>query len=68
MAFTLIHAGTFMMGSSGEDDPDADDDEIPRHPVTLTQDYYMQTTGVTQGQYEAIMGPHTFAFPDCGEN
>ena len=52
--FKLIPAGTFMMGDVG-DAPDYGDDEF-LHQVTLTQSFYMQTTEVTQAQWEAVMG------------
>ncbi len=63
MAFKLIPSGTFMMGSpDGTDGKNGTVDEPGRspgetlHPVTLTQDFYMQTTEVTQAQWEAVMG------------
>jgi Uncharacterized conserved protein len=39
-----------------------------RHEVTLTQSYYMQTTQVTQGQWESIMGDNPSDFKDGGSN
>jgi formylglycine-generating enzyme required for sulfatase activity len=54
MEFKLIPAGSFMMGSPlGESGREGD--ETPHH-VTLTESYYMQTTEVTQGQWQAVMG------------
>ena len=64
--FVLVPAGTFNMGSP-EDEPGRDSDET-RHQVTLTQSYYMQTTEVTQSQWEAVMGNNPSSFtgcPDC---
>ncbi len=55
MTFVKIPAGSFMMGSA-DDDPDASDDEKPRHRVTFAKNFYMQTTEVTQGQWKAVMG------------
>ena len=66
MKFSLIPAGSFVMGSpDGNGDVNHRpfwpaeggryDDEI-QHVVTLTESYYMQTTEVTQGQWEAVMG------------
>ena len=47
----LVEAGTFQMGStSGESD------EQPVHSVTLTKDYYMGETEVTQALWYAVMG------------
>ena len=54
MEFVYISPGSFMMGSpSGE--ADRGDDE-KQHRVTLTKGYYLQTTEVTQGQWEKVMG------------
>jgi len=52
MMFVRIPSGSFIMGSP-ENQSQRDDDEI-QHNVTLTQDYFMQTTEVTQGQWKAI--------------
>ena len=54
MKLVLIKAGTFMMGSP-ESESERDDDER-QHRVTLTKDYYLGTTEVTQGQWESVMG------------
>jgi hypothetical protein len=54
MTFVRIPAGTFMMGSPA-DEPGRYSDET-QHQVTLTRDYYMMTTEVTQAQWEAVMG------------
>ncbi len=51
----LVKAGTFLMGCHGEA-PYPYDDELPLHKVTLTEDYYISTTEVTQDLYEAVMG------------
>jgi len=66
MTFNLIPAGTFTMGSP-EDEPGRNDNET-QHQVTLTQAFYMQTTEVTQGQWEAVMGENPSSFQDCGDN
>jgi formylglycine-generating enzyme required for sulfatase activity len=59
-----ISPGTFMMGSpESEEDRDNDED---RHEVTLTQGYYLQTTEVTQGQWQAVMGDNPSYFESCG--
>lgn len=64
MTFVAIPPGTFMMGSKASE-PGREDDEI-RHEVTLTREYYLQTTPVTQGQWTAVMGSNPSSFPDCG--
>jgi formylglycine-generating enzyme required for sulfatase activity len=52
----LIPAGEFLMGSSKADDPDALDDETPRHRVRISRPFYLGLTEVTQGQYRAVTG------------
>ncbi len=66
MIFVRIEPGTFMMGSP-EDEWGRGSDE-PLHEVTLTQGYYMQTTEVTQGQWEALMGSNPSYFSNCGDD
>ena len=55
MKLKLIPAGTFLMGSSKEDDKDADDDEIPRHRVRISRPFYMGMTEVTVGQFRRVV-------------
>ena len=50
-----VKAGTFTMGATSEQ-TGAYDDEKPAHQVTLTQDYYMGETEVTQALWEAVTG------------
>ncbi|HHD64340.1 MAG TPA: formylglycine-generating enzyme family protein [Desulfobulbaceae bacterium] len=78
MEFSLIPAGSFVMGS-----PDGSGDTAHRpvwpaelgrnggelqHVVTLSKSFYMQTTEVTQGQWEQVMGSGTNPshFSACG--
>ena len=50
--FIFVEGGTFQMGGRfGE----GGSNELPLHDVTL-DDFYMATTEVTQGEYEAVMG------------
>ena len=58
--FAQVKAGTFLMGSPS-DEVDRDDDEI-QHKVTLTQDFEIQTTEVTQLQYFLVMGYNPSSF------
>ena len=53
MRFVTIPSGTFMMGSP-ETEEDRKDNEH-QHKVTITKAFYMQTTEVTQGQWQAVM-------------
>lgn len=50
-----VEGGTFMMGAM-EGDAQANANEKPAHEVTLTYDYYMGQTEVTQGLWKAVMG------------
>jgi formylglycine-generating enzyme required for sulfatase activity len=67
MTFVYIPPGTFMMGSL-EDDPGSYGYDRPRHQVTLTKGYYLQTTEVTQYQWEAVMGKNPSYFSSCGDD
>ena len=52
--FVKIKAGTFQMGTpSSESDRDSDE---TLHTVTITRDFEMQSTVVTQAQYFLVMG------------
>ena len=65
MEFVRIPAGSFMMGSP-KDEPRRMRDET-QHRVTLTRDFFMGTTEVTQGQWKAVMGNNPSHFDKCGE-
>ena len=66
MTFNLIPSGTFTMGSP-EGEPGRYSDET-QHQVTLTQSYYMQTTEVTQGQWQTVMGSNPSFYSSCGSD
>ena len=51
-----VRAGTFMMGATPEQGTDAQDNEKPAHQVTLTRDYFMAETMLTQELWTAVMG------------
>jgi formylglycine-generating enzyme required for sulfatase activity len=62
-----IPAGTFTMGSpAGEADRGAD--EGPQTYVTLTEDFFLGATDVTQAQYEALMGANPSDFKSAGRD
>jgi len=63
--FALIAAGSFQMGSPASD-TEADSDEKPPHGVTLSRSFHLQTTEVTQGQWQALMGGSPASFVGCG--
>ncbi|KPA10133.1 serine/threonine protein kinase [Candidatus Magnetomorum sp. HK-1] len=66
MTFRLIPAGTFVMGSP-EDELGRGGNET-QYTVTLSESFYLQTTELTQGQWEAVMGNNPSSFTDCGRN
>lgn len=66
MQFVYIKPGTFMMGSPPSEKGRYDNET--QHKVTLTKGFYMQTTEVTQGQWQAVMGNNPSYFKNCGEN
>ncbi len=55
MHFAFMPAGSFNMGSPVSE-YGRDYDEGPAHRVVLTDPFYMQTTEVTQAQFQAVMG------------
>jgi formylglycine-generating enzyme required for sulfatase activity len=59
-----IPPGLFLMGSP-EDEPGRYDDESPRHPVIITQGYWLFDTPCTQALWEAVMekNPSRFVSP-----
>lgn len=66
MTFQLIPAGTFIMGSP-DSEVGRNSDEGPQHQVTISQPFYMQTTVVTQGQWQAVTGSNPAYFSNCGD-
>jgi formylglycine-generating enzyme required for sulfatase activity len=54
MKLVLIPKGTFTMGSPVEEVGSNNDEQ--QHQVTVSKDYYLGVTEVTQGQYEKVMG------------
>jgi formylglycine-generating enzyme required for sulfatase activity len=50
-----VEAGTFNMGATSELDPYSDE-EMPVHEVTLSRNYYIGKTEVTQALWIAVMG------------
>ncbi len=64
--FVHIPAGEFSMGSPKDEEGRFSDEML--HAVTLTRDYYLQSTEVTQGQWEQVMGENQnrSSFKACG--
>jgi formylglycine-generating enzyme required for sulfatase activity len=63
----LIPAGSFTMGSA-HDEPDRGADESPQTRVTLTKDFFLGATDVTQGQYESVMSTNPSDFKSAGRD
>jgi formylglycine-generating enzyme required for sulfatase activity len=76
MQFVYIKPGTFMMGSHiGLDetvrkyggDAKLYKVEHPQHEVTISKPFYLQSTEVTQWQWERVMGNNPSFFKECGD-
>lgn len=65
MAFVEVPSGTFLMGSPEGERGNEFGNEI-QHEVTLTQNYYLGKTEVTQEQWQAVMG--TPMRSECGDS
>ena len=61
-AFVPVRAGTFQMGSPSSED-DRDNDEA-QHSVTLTKDFEIGATEVTQLQWVVVMGSNPSRFQE----
>ncbi|MFM7562599.1 MAG: formylglycine-generating enzyme family protein, partial [Planctomycetota bacterium] len=60
MKLVLIPKGTFMMGSP-ESEEGRDADEV-QHEVTLSNDFFLGVTEVTQAQYQKVIGENPSYF------
>ena len=70
MVMVKIPAGTFLMGSPDGERGNIFDNE-DQHEVTLTQDYFLGKTEVTQQQWAAVMGtpmPTSCGTPAIGDS
>ena len=70
MKLALIPAGTFQMGASAIDlkavfEMDTQQ-EIPQHPVRITQPFYMGVYEVTQWEFEDVLGRNPSRFSKNG--
>ena len=65
LVLVKVPAGTFLMGSPEGERGNVFDNET-QHEVTLTQDYYLGKTEITQAQWEAVMGTPMRA--ECGDS
>ena len=64
--FVYISPGTYTRGSP-PDEPYRDNDE-KQHRVSLTKGFYIQTTEVPQGLWNAVMGNNPSYFQHCGDD
>jgi formylglycine-generating enzyme required for sulfatase activity len=60
MKLVPIVAGTFMMGTADDGGFHREDEQ--KHEVTLTKDFYLGMTPVTQAQYKQVMGENPSKF------
>jgi formylglycine-generating enzyme required for sulfatase activity len=58
--YRLIPAGSFVMGSP--EDEEWHDDEETQHAVEITQPFLLNTTPVTQGEWQAVIGDNPARF------
>jgi formylglycine-generating enzyme required for sulfatase activity len=63
--FVTVCAQTFEMGCTPGAEPCESNETL--HTVTLTNDYYVGQTEVTQGQFRELMGYNPSSFTSCGD-
>jgi formylglycine-generating enzyme required for sulfatase activity len=72
LGYKLIPAGTFTMGSPltevGREPFLGSVGSEVQHTVTITRDYWLKQTEVTQGEFLALMGFNPSGFPACGSS
>src|SRR5262249_5580065 len=66
MRFAWCPPGTFHMGSP-EDEVDRDDNEGPRHAVTISRPFFLGVYPVTQAQYREVTSFNPFHFSPNGD-
>jgi formylglycine-generating enzyme required for sulfatase activity len=65
--FVTVCGGTFDMGCT-PGQSSCESNESPVRSTTLTRDYYISRTEVTQGQFASVMGYNPSFFTACGGN
>jgi len=72
MDFVRLCGGTFEMGCTAAQQADGNcgGHEFPAHSVTLTNDFWMSETEVTQGQWSSVLpgSPNPSSFSSCPED
>ena len=63
-----IRAGTFEMGCTKEQGNWCFSDEKPSHRVTLSRDFFMMRSEVTQKLYQTIMAKNPSVYQSCGSS
>jgi formylglycine-generating enzyme required for sulfatase activity len=66
MRMIPIAAGSFRMGSRKAVDSSSDDDERPRHKVTIRQPFHLAAHKVTQAQFANVLGRQPSWFSGTG--
>ncbi len=66
MRFRRISKGVFRMGSPETEEGRYGDETL--HTVTLTRDFWMAETEVTQGQWRKLMPSNPSLFSSCGDD
>ena len=65
--WALIPSGTYLQGS-----PEGEEDryfaEGPQREVTITREFYLKSTPVTQGEWEVLMGTEPPGNGGCGDD
>ena len=64
LVLVKIPHGAFLMGSPTAERGRNDDET--QHQVTISADYYIGKTDVTQAQWQAVMGSNPSYFSSCG--
>ena len=67
LTFRNIPPGTFRMGCTDEQGIDCHDWEKPVHSVTLSKEFYMMESEVTQALYETVMGHNPSRHVDANQ-
>lgn len=67
LTLVALPAGVFWMGSNPQTDPQANDDETPRHRVRLSS-FAMAQAPVTRGLYRAVMQRVPTQWRDDGDD
>ena len=62
--YVQITAGTFMMGSASPESG-RNSDEL-QHSVTISRDFWLKATEVTQAEWQSVMGSNPSEFDACG--